>query len=150
MNKNILAFLILFSVISCDTSKVNSLENRIIVLETENKVLQKRLAKIDYYKVSASQINLFPDNVFVSVGEKMKVQGKFFENNSLPKFNLYETDSMFSKTSRKVLLENVTDSSFEIFFTPKNKTQDKMYVSAEFDFNGKKFETNSFVQFVVK
>ncbi|MEM0543910.1 hypothetical protein WFZ85_14955 [Flavobacterium sp. j3] len=150
MNRKILSFLILFSIISCDNAKLNSLENRIVELETENKSLEKKIAQANFNKISASQINLFPDNVFVRVGEKMKVRGKFFEQNSLPKFNIYETDSIYSKTSRKILLENVTDSSFEIFFEPRNKTQNKMYISAEFDFNGEKFETKSLVQFVIK
>jgi hypothetical protein len=150
MNRIILAFIILYSTISCDNSKVKSLENRIIELETENKSLEKKLAGINYTKISALHLNLFPDNVFVRVGEKMKTRGKFFELNSLPKFDLYETDSTFSKTSRKILLRNITDPSFEIFFTPKTKSQNKMYVLAEFDINGKKIETHSFVQFVVK
>jgi len=150
MNQKILALLVLSSIFSCENSKTSSLEKRITELETINKTLEKKLTEADYHKISASQINLFPDNVFVKIGEKIKVRGKFFEDNSLPKYNLYETDSTFSKSTRKILLENITNPSFEIIFTPKNKNQNKMYVSAEFEFNGEKFETHSLVQFEIK
>jgi hypothetical protein len=150
MNRKLLALLIVFPILSCENSKINSLEKRIVELETLNSDLEKKIAKADYYKVTASQINLFPDNVSVRVGEQIKVRGKFFENNSLPKYNLYETDSTFSKSSRKILLENITEPNFDVTFTPKSKEQNKMYVVAEFDLNNEKFESPSIVQFVVR
>ena len=150
MNRKLLALLFLFPILSCENSKISSLEKRIVELETLNNDLEKKIAKADYYKISASQIKLFPDNVSVRVGEQIKVRGKFFENNSLPKYNLYETDSTFSKSNRKILLKNITEPIFDITFTPKNKKQNKMYVIAEFDFKNTKFEIPSIVQFVVR
>ncbi len=133
MLKKIILYLILFSLISCDNSKIETLEKKISELENTNKKLNAKLNQAEFTRVTNLQLNLIQNEHKLKVGKNNVISGKFFEISKLHKYDLYQTDSLNSKKSRKLLLKNITEPFFEINFNPKSKNDNKLHVLAVFN-----------------
>ena len=138
---------IAMSFVSCENTNVAKLEKKIAELEKSNQKLSKELNQIEFDKMKNLQLHLFPSRYNFEVGKNYTVNGKLFEISKVHKYNVYETDSLYSKESRKLLLKNITESSFEINFKPSSKFDNKMYLVAEFKLDSLKMEFPGIVNF---
>lgn len=147
MIKNIIILSLLFLLASCQNTKIETLEKKIIELEKKNENLK---SQIEFSRLKNLQLILFPNKYKFKIGENEKVTGKFFEISKLHKYDIYQTDSLHSKESRKLILKDATEANFEVDFKPKSKKDDKLYLLAVFKLDSLRLEFPGFNQFQVE
>ncbi len=130
MKKIIFTLLISLLLFSC--SNEEKLNQKIVELETKNKILTDSINEITKSTISNLKVELTSETVNMDT----KINGKFLQFSKLPKYNLYRIDNLTQE--RKLLKQNITDPNFQFDFKPSSKSDTKINIIAEFDFNGSK------------
>ncbi len=130
MKKFTITLLISLLFFSC--SNEEKLNQKIIELETKNKILTDSLNEINRSIIS----NLIVELTSETVNKDTKINGKFLQFSKLPKYNLYKIDNLTQE--RKLIEQNITDPNFQFDFKQTAKNDTKINIIAEFDINGSK------------
>lgn len=130
MKKITFTLLISLSLFSC--SNEEKLNQKIVELETKNKILIDSLNEITRSTISNLKVELTSE----TVNKDTKINGKFLQFSKLPKYNLYRIDNLTQE--RKLIEQNITDPNFQFDFKPTSKSDTKINIIAEFDVNGSK------------
>ena len=130
MKKITFTLLISLSLFSC--SNEEKLNQKIVELETKNKILIDSLNEITRRTISNLKVELTSE----TVNKDTKINGKFLQFSKLPKYNLYRIDNLTQE--RKLIEQNITDPNFQFDFKPTSKSDTKINIIAEFDINGSK------------
>lgn len=113
-------------------SNEEKLNQKIVELETKNKILIDSLNEITRRTISNLKVELTSE----TVNKDTKINGKFLQFSKLPKYNLYRIDNLTQE--RKLIEQNITDPNFQFDFKPTSKSDTKINIIAEFDINGSK------------
>ena len=128
--KKIIFTLLISLLFSC--SNEEKLNQKIVELETKNKILTDSLNEITKSTISNLKVELTSETVNMDT----KINGRFLHFSKLPKYKLYRIDNLTQE--RKLIKENITDPNFQFDFKPSSKSDTKINIIAEFDFNGSK------------
>ena len=128
--KKIIFTLLISLLFSC--SNEEKLNQKIVELETKNKILIDSLNEITRRTISNLKVELTSE----TVNKDTKINGKFLQFSKLPKYNLYRIDNLTQE--RKLIEQNITDPNFQFDFKPTSKSDTKINIIAEFDINGSK------------
>ncbi len=150
MIKHFTLILLIFLMISCDNTKNEILEKKISELEKINKKMSAELKQIEFERLKNLQLNLYPNTSKFKVGKNNVVNGIFFEISKLHKYDVYQTDSLNTKESRKLLLKNVEKPTFEVNFKPKTRNDNKLYLLAVFKLDSLRLEFPGVNEFSVE
>jgi hypothetical protein len=123
---------LLISLLFFSCSNEEKLNQKIIELETKNKILTDSLNEINRSIIS----NLIVELTSETVNKDTKINGKFLQFSKLPKYNLYRIDNLTQE--RKLIEQNITDPNFQFDFKQTSKNDTKINIIAEFDINGSK------------
>ena len=113
-------------------SNEEKLNQKIVELETKNKILIDSLNEITRSTISNLKVELTSE----TVNKDTKINGKFLQFSKLPKYKLYRIDNLTQE--RKLIKQNITDPNFQFDFKPTSKSDTKINIIAEFDINGSK------------
>ena len=128
-----ITFTLLISLLLFSCSNEEKLNQKIVELETKNKILIDSLNEITRRTISNLKVELTSE----TVNKDTKINGKFLQFSKLPKYNLYRIDNLTQE--RKLIEQNITDPNFQFDFKPTSKSDTKINIIAEFDINGSKF-----------
>ena len=127
-----ITFTLLISLLLFSCSNEEKLNQKIVELETKNKILIDSLNEITRRTISNLKVELTSE----TVNKDTKINGKFLQFSKLPKYNLYRIDNLTQE--RKLIEQNITDPNFQFDFKPTSKSDTKINIIAEFDINGSK------------
>lgn len=127
-----ITFTLLISLLLFSCSNEEKLNQKIVELETKNKILIDSLNEITRSTISNLKVELTSE----TVNKDTKINGKFLQFSKLPKYNLYRIDNLTQE--RKLIEQNITDPNFQFDFKPTSKSDTKINIIAEFDINGSK------------
>ena len=127
-----ITFTLLISLLLFSCSNEERLNQKIVELETKNKILIDSLNEITRSTISNLKVELTSE----TVNKDTKINGKFLQFSKLPKYNLYRIDNLTQE--RKLIEQNITDPNFQFDFKPTSKSDTKINIIAEFDINGSK------------
>ena len=127
-----ITFTLLISLLLFSCSNEEKLNQKIVELETKNKILIDSLNEITRSTISNLKVELTSE----TVNKDTKINGKFLQFSKLPKYNLYRIDNLTQE--RKLIKQNITDPNFQFDFKPTSKSDTKINIIAEFDINGSK------------
>ena len=127
-----ITFTLLISLLLFSCSNEEKLNQKIVELETKNKILIDSLNEITRSTISNLKVELTSE----TVNKDTKINGKFLQFSKLPKYKLYRIDNLTQE--RKLIKQNITDPNFQFDFKPTSKSDTKINIIAEFDVNGSK------------
>ena len=127
-----ITFTLLISLLLFSCSNEEKLNQKIVELETKNKILIDSLNEITRSTISNLKVELTSE----TVNKDTKINGKFLQFSKLPKYKLYRIDNL--TLERKLIKQNITDPNFQFDFKPTSKSDTKINIIAEFDINGSK------------
>ena len=127
-----ITFTLLISLLLFSCSNEEKLNQKIVELETKNKILIDSLNEITRSTISNLKVELTSE----TVNKDTKINGKFLQFSKLPKYKLYRIDNLTQE--RKLIEQNITDPNFQFDFKPTSKSDTKINIIAEFDINGSK------------
>ena len=127
-----ITFTLLISLLLFSCSNEEKLNQKIVELETKNKILIDSLNEITRSTISNLKVELTSE----TVNKDTKINGKFLQFSKLPKYKLYRIDNLTQE--RKLIKQNITDPNFQFDFKPTSKSDTKINIIAEFDINGSK------------
>lgn len=127
-----ITFTLLISLLLFSCSNEEKLNQKIVELETKNKILIDSLNEI----TKSTILNLKVELTSKTVNKDTKINGKFLQFSKLPKYNLYIIDNLSQE--RKLIEQNITDPYFQFDFKPTSKSDTNINIIAEFDINSSK------------
>jgi hypothetical protein len=130
--------------------QIEVLQKEIAGLEQQNKILSDSLDNRLYKKLKNSNVACFPleENVFVDKSNPIKVL--FYENWTLPLYDVYQIVGSGKETKKKLVLKDQTGYHFEIDFHPKTIQEDSLVFETVFKIEGKPLTIQSYSNFDLK
>ncbi len=132
MKRMIKVLLILVLITSCESKKVNELNNRIFELEKLNKKLNDSLKRNSYKRLISSQLFGISEKNSLELNKLNRFKFMFSSLQTMPKYNVYKITKDGDKEKRTLIYEDYTKSHFEYNFTPKNKSENSFELKALF------------------
>ena len=140
MKKYILILFGLIFIFSCDSVKIDEMNDRIFELEKLNKELVDSINELNHKRVISSQLVGISEKNDLTINQSNKFMFLFSSSEKLPDYNVYEIVQKGEDRERKLLYENLNSSNFMFEFTPKDEFDKSFVLLAEFDLDSIKVQ----------
>jgi hypothetical protein len=150
MKKIIIICALSTMIFSCRNNENENLKKRIAELEILNNKLNESLHALELSKLRSSELLLFPQKYTFEVGRNYEVYGRMFEKAKIHRYNVYQTDSLHTTESRRLLIKDCSETQFKVNFKPKSKNDNVMFLLAEFKLDSLKIEFPGIINFDVR
>lgn len=132
MKKSIIIFLTLILTASCESGRIEKLNNRISELEGLNKKLSDSLNRVTYERLINSTLWGIPENKELKINEPNKFKFIFSSIQELPNYKVFAITGKEGNKSKTLIYNDYTKSEFEYNFIPKNEKDNSFEVKAFF------------------
>ncbi len=136
MKKGIIISLILLLNFSCQSEKIQELEQKVSELKKKNIELQYYLDNNEFISIVNSQLTGIPELRDFKVNEKGIINFGFWKYGKIKNYKVYMKNK--GDEDFDIIYDNLSNAQFKLEFTPKSLDDNQIEIFAEFEENGKK------------